>query len=343
MKDLQPFLAKLAAGETLSKNESKTAFEIVMSGDSTPSQIAALLMGMRVRGETTDEIAGAATAMRAKALKMDCPPGAVDTAGTGGDSIGTFNVSTCAALVTAGCGVPVAKHGNRAMSSKSGSADVLNALGVNIEASLDLVHESLWSIGIGFFMAPRHHGAMRYVGPTRVELGTRTIFNLLGPLSNPAGATRQLVGVFDSHWCVPLAEVLGKLGSSHVWVVHGMDGMDELTITGPSLVAAYKDGSVETFEVAPEDANLPRSNMEELIGGDPEYNAEEIRELLNGKLGPHRDIVVMNTAAALVIGGKVENLADGALKAAEAIDSGKASAKLAKLIEITNRETKVVS
>ena len=343
MKDLQPFLAKLAAGETLTKNESKTAFEIVMSGDSTPSQIAALLMGMRVRGETTDEIAGAATAMRAKALKMDCPPGAVDTAGTGGDSIGTFNVSTCAALVTAGCGVPVAKHGNRAMSSKSGSADVLNALGVNIEASLDLVHESLWSIGIGFFMAPRHHGAMRYVGPTRVELGTRTIFNLLGPLSNPAGATRQLVGVFDSHWCVPLAEVLGKLGSSHVWVVHGMDGMDELTITGPSLVAAYKDGSVETFEVAPEDANLPRSNMEELIGGDPEYNAEEIRELLNGKLGPHRDIVVMNTAAALVIGGKVENLADGALKAAEAIDSGKASAKLAKLIEITNRETKVVS
>ncbi|SVD79735.1 uncharacterized protein METZ01_LOCUS432589, partial [marine metagenome] len=254
-----------------------------------------------------------------------------------------FNVSTCAALVTAGCGVPVAKHGNRAMSSKSGSADVLNALGVNIEASLDLVHESLWSIGIGFFMAPRHHGAMRYVGPTRVELGTRTIFNLLGPLSNPAGATRQLVGVFDSHWCVPLAEVLGKLGSSHVWVVHGMDGMDELTITGPSLVAAYKDGSVETFEVAPEDANLPRSNMEELIGGDPEYNAEEIRELLNGKPGPHRDIVVMNTAAALVIGGKVENLADGALEAADSIDSGKASAKLAKLIEITNRETKVVS
>ena len=211
MKGLQPFLAKIAAGAILTKNESKAAFEIVMSGDSTPSQIAALLMGMRVRGETTDEIAGAAIAMRAKALKMDCPPNAIDTAGTGGDGIGTFNVSTCAALVTAGCGVPVAKHGNRAMSSKSGSADVLKALGVNIEADLKLVHESLWSIGIGFFMAPRHHGAMRYVGPTRVELGTRTIFNLLGPLSNPAGATRQLVGVFDSHWCVPV--IVSELGS----------------------------------------------------------------------------------------------------------------------------------
>jgi len=343
MKGLQPFLAKVASGAILTESESKAAFEIVMSGNSTPSQIGALLMGIRVRGETADEIAGAAIAMRAKALKMDCPPGAIDTAGTGGDNIGTFNVSTCTALVTAACGIPVAKHGNRAMSSKSGSADVLTALGVNIEASLDLIRESLWSIGIGFFLAPRHHGAMRYVGPTRVELGTRTIFNLLGPLSNPAGATRQLVGVYDSHWCVPLAEVLGKLGSSHVWVVNGMDGMDELTITGPSLVAAYKDGSVKTFEVAPEDANLPRSHMEDLIGGDPEYNAEEIRELLSGKLGPHRNIVVMNTAAALVVAGRVENLADGALEAADAIDSGKANAKLAKLIEITNRETEVVS
>ncbi|HIN92320.1 MAG TPA: anthranilate phosphoribosyltransferase [Alphaproteobacteria bacterium] len=343
MPSLPPLLAKLATGASLSKTEAKTAFEIVMSGEATPSQIGALLMGMRVRGETVDEIAGAAIAMRDKAITIDAPPNAIDTAGTGGDGIGTLNISTCAALVAAGCGVPVAKHGNRAISSKSGSADVLKTLGVNIEASMELIRESLWSIGIGFFMAPRHHGAMRHVAPTRIELGTRTIFNLLGPLSNPAGTTRQLVGVFDSHWCVPLAEVLGSLGSSHVWVVHGTDGMDELTTTGPSLVAAFKDGSVTTFEVTPEDANVPRSRIEDLIGGDPEFNAREIRELLDGKPGPYRDIVVMNTAAALVVAGKANSLSDGASQAVHAIVSGKASSTLSKLIEITNREAIITS
>ena len=337
MPELPELLSKLATGASLSEVESKTAFEIVMSGQSTPTQIGALLMGMRVRGETVDEIAGAVGAMRSKATMIVAPPDAIDTAGTGGDGIGTFNISTCAALVAAACGVPVAKHGNRAISSKSGSADVLSTLGVNIEASMEVIQECLWSIGIGFLMAPRHHGAMRHVGPSRIEIGTRTIFNLLGPLSNPAGAKRQLIGVFDSAWCVPLAEVLGKLGSTHVWVVHGLDGMDELTITGPSKVAAYKDGSVSTFEVRPEDANLRCSRIEDLIGGDPQFNAEEMLELLNGKTGPYRDIVVMNSAAALIVAGKAASLADGASMATEAIEAGKAKNTLNDLVEITNR------
>ncbi|MGC2524778.1 MAG: anthranilate phosphoribosyltransferase, partial [Stellaceae bacterium] len=239
--DLKSLLVLVASGCSLSENEAATAFDIIMSGDATPSQMGGFLMALRVRGETVDEIAGAARVMRAKAVAVDAPPGTVDTCGTGGDSSGSFNISTASALVVAGCGVPVAKHGNRALSSKSGSADVLTALGVGIDADLSVVRACLWEIGIGFLMAPRHHSATRHVAPTRVELGTRTIFNLLGPLSSPAGARRQLVGVFAPEWLRPMAEVLGRLGGERAWVVHG-DGLDELTTAGPTTVAALAEG-----------------------------------------------------------------------------------------------------
>ena len=242
--DLKPLLAQVAAGRSLSEAEAEAAFDIIMSGNATPSQIGAFLMALRVRGETVEEIAGAARIMRAKALVVDAPPGAIDTCGTGGDSSGSFNISTASALVVAGCGVPVAKHGNRALSSQSGSADVLTALGVNIDADFAIVRRCLWEIGIGFLMAPRHHSATRHVAPARVELGTRTIFNLLGPLSSPAKSPRQLVGVFAPEWVRPMAEVLGRLGSERAWVVHG-SGLDELTTVGVTTVAALQDGKVE--------------------------------------------------------------------------------------------------
>src|SRR5947209_16457338 len=243
-----------------------------MSGNATPSQMGALLMALRVRGETVDEITGAARIMRAKAVAIDAPPGTIDTCGTGGDGSGSFNISTASALVVAGCGVPVAKHGNRALSSRSGSADILTALGVNIDADMAVVRRCLWEIGIGFLMAPRHHSAMRHVGPTRVELATRTIFNLLGPMSNPAGARRQLVGVFAPEWVVPMAEVLGRLGAERAWVVHG-SGIDEITTAGPTTIAEFKDGRVRRFELTPEQAGLERVSLDALKGGEPEHNA----------------------------------------------------------------------
>src|SRR3954470_5670154 len=282
--DLRPLLAKVAAGYKLSESEAEAAFEIIMSGNATPSQMGALLMALRVRGETVDEITGAARIMRAKAVALDAPPGTIDTCGTGGDSSGSFNISTASALVVAGRGVPVAKHGNRALSSRSGSADVLTALGVNIDADLAIVRRCLWEIGIGFLMAPRHHSATRHVAPTRVELGTRTIFNLLGPLSSPAGARRQLVGVFAPEWVRPMAEVLGRLGAEHAWVVHG-SGIDELTTAGTTKVAEFKDGKVSRFEVTPEDAGLCRVPLEALRGGEPAHNAAVMRDLLNGATG----------------------------------------------------------
>src|SRR6267154_6837955 len=269
---LKALLAHVAQGRSLSEGEAEAAFDIIMSGDATPSQMGAFLMALRVRGETVDEITGAARIMRAKAVRIDAPPGTIDTCGTGGDSSGSFNISTASALVVAGCGVPVAKHGNRALSSKSGSADVLTALGVNIDADLAIVRQCLWEIGIRFLMAPRHHSATRHVAPTRVELGTRTIFNLLGPLSNPAQTRRQLVGVFAPEWVVPMAEVLGRLGAEHVWVVHG-SGMDELTTAGTTRVAEFKDGKVIEFEVEPEDAGLKPATIDQLKGGEPAHNA----------------------------------------------------------------------
>jgi anthranilate phosphoribosyltransferase len=333
--DLKSLLALVAQGRSLSERESEAAFDIIMSGDATPSQMGAFLMALRVRGETVDEIAGAARIMRAKAIAIDAPPGTIDTCGTGGDSSGSFNISTASALVVAGCGVPVAKHGNRALSSKSGSADILTALGVNIDAALSIVRACLWEIGIGFLMAPRHHSATRHVAPTRVELGTRTIFNLLGPLSSPANARRQLVGVFAPEWVRPMAEVLGRLGGERAWVVHG-DGLDELTTTGPTTVAALDNGQVETFEIVAEDAGLPSARLEDLRGGEPAYNARLMRDLLGGVGGPLRDVVLLNSGAALLIAGRAQDLADGVELAARSIDSGAARRVLADLVARTN-------
>ncbi len=336
MADIKPLIAKLATGSTLTEDEAHEAFDIMMSGDATPSQTGAFLMGLRVRGETVDEITGAAKAMRLRALVVNAPPDTVDTCGTGGDASGSYNVSTGAALVVAACGVPVAKHGNRALSSKSGSADILTALGVNIEADIPLVERAITEVGIGFLMAPRHHGAMRHVAGTRVELGTRTIFNILGPLSNPAGTERQVIGVFDAKWLRPVAEVLGKLGSSRVWVVHGDDGMDELTTTASSQVAELRDGNVSTFSVTPEDAGLTRAAAAALKGGDPKENAAALRAVLDGKVSAYRDIVLLNAAAALVVAERAADLAEGVAQAMAAVDGGKAREVLAKLVDITN-------
>lgn len=335
MGDLKALLGRVAAGELLSEGDAETAFDIMMSGNATPSQMGAFLMGLRVRGETVDEITGAAKAMRAKALHIEAPAGAIDTCGTGGDGSGTFNVSTATALVVAGAGVPVAKHGNRNLSSRSGSADILAALGVNIDADMGLVKRSLWEAGIGFLMAPRHHSAMRHVGPTRVELGTRTIFNLLGPLSSPANAKRQLVGVFAPQWVRPMAEVLGKLGSERAWVVHG-SGLDELTTTGTTKIAALKDGAVSEIELTPEELGLKRVTLAELRGGDPAQNAAAMRTLLGGAKGPLRDIVLLNAGAALLVAGKSADLPHGMQLAAQSIDGGHAANVLERLVEITN-------
>jgi anthranilate phosphoribosyltransferase len=335
MSDLRPLLARVAAGHRLTEAEAEAAFEIIMSGNATPSQMGGLLMGMRVRGESVDEITGAARIMRSKAVMIGAPPGTIDTCGTGGDGSGTFNVSTAAALVLAGTGVPVAKHGNRALSSRSGSADVLTALGVNIDCEMAIVQRCLDEIGIGFLMAPRHHSATRHVAPTRVELATRTIFNLLGPLSNPAGAKRQLVGVFAPEWVVPMAEVLGRLGAEHVWVVHG-SGMDELTTAGTTAVAEFKDGAVRGFEVVPEDAGLPRARLDDLMGGEPVHNAALMRGVLAGEAGALRDIVLLNTAAGLIVAGRASDLRAGVAIAADTLDSGKAARILDRLVAETN-------
>jgi len=333
--DFKALIAKVAAGARLNENEAAGAFDAMMSGNATPAQMGGFLLALRVRGETVSEITGAARAMRAKALSIEAPPGAIDTCGTGGDGSGSFNISTATALVAAGASVPVAKHGNRNLSSKSGSADVLAALGVNIDADMALVRRAIWEAKIGFLMAPRHHLAMRHVGPTRVELGTRTIFNLLGPLSNPAGARRQLIGVFAPEWTRPLAEVLGKLGCEHAWVVHG-EGMDELTTAGTSVVAELKEGTVRSFELKPEELGLPRVSREALRGSDPAGNAALMRGLLAGERGPLRDIVLLNAGAALVVAGKAASLRDGMELAAAAIDQGRAQTALDRLVAITN-------
>ena len=340
--DFKALIGRVASGAALTVDESRAAFDAMMEGEATPSQMGGFLMALRVRGETVDEITGGAQAMRARALSIDAPEGAIDTCGTGGDAKGTFNISTAAALVAAGCGVPVAKHGNRALSSRSGSADLLAALGVTIDADMALVREALWEAKIGFLMAPRHHGAMRHVGPTRIELGTRTVFNLLGPLSNPAGARRQVIGVFDPKWTGPMAEVLRNLGSEHVWVVHGSDGTDELTTTGPSAVVELDGGTIRRFEVAPEDAGLPRAAPEDLKGGDADYNAGIVRAVLAGEPGPARDIVLLNAAAALVVAGRAGDLRKGVRTAAEAIDSGNAQSTLDRLVAISGRGARAV-
>jgi anthranilate phosphoribosyltransferase len=336
MTQLKALLGVLAEGKTLTTDQAREGFDIMMSGNATPAQMGAFLMALRVRGETIEEITGAAATMRARAAKIAAPEHAIDTVGTGGDAVGTYNISTATALVVAGCGVPVAKHGNRAFSSKSGAADVLTALGVNVECDFPLVERAVREAGVGFMMAPRHHSAMRHVAGPRVELGTRTIFNILGPLSNPAGVKRQLVGAFAHKWIEPMARTLGNLGSEYAWVVHGSDGLDEMTTTGATHVAELKGGQVRTFDVMPEDAGLPRARLEDLKGGTPQQNAEAIQELLKGKRNPFRDIVLLNAGAALIVAGKATSLKDGAGKAAGSIDDGRAQSALDKLIAITN-------
>lgn len=338
MDQLKRFIAQVAGGASLTESEAREAFETIMSGGATPAQIGGFLMALRMRGESVEEITGAARIMREKAAPVAAPEGAIDTCGTGGDAKGTHNISTCTAFVVAGCGVPVAKHGNRALSSKSGSADVLEALGVNLNVTADTVARCIAEAGLGFMFAPAHHSAMRHVGPTRQELGTRTLFNLLGPLSNPAGARYQVVGVFDRRWIEPLARVLGNLGSARVWVVHGADGLDELTTTGPTAVAELKDGRVHAFEVTPDDAGLPQTDLSALIGGDAATNAAAIADVLGGAAGPLRDIVLLNAAAALVVAGRAAGLREGVAVAGRAIDKGHARAALDRLIEITKAE-----
>jgi anthranilate phosphoribosyltransferase len=332
MSDLKSMIGHVAEGKPLSADSAQAAFEIIMSGDATPAQIGGLLMALRVRGETVDEITGAARVMREKALKIKAPEGAIDIVGTGGDAHGTHNISTATAFVVAACGVPVAKHGNRAFSSKSGAADVLDALGVNVDAPVETIERALFEAGITFLMAPKHHSAMRNVGGPRVELGVRTIFNLLGPLSNPALVKRQLVGVYDLRWIEPLAHVLGNLGLERAWVVHGSDGMDELTTTGETHVAELKDGKVSSFTVAPGDIGVRQAALSDLRGGTPEENAAAIRALFDGAENAFRDIVVLNAAAALVIAGKADDLAAGAELAREAMTSRAALGRLDALV-----------
>ncbi len=334
--EFKALIAKVATGASLSRAEAAHAFERMMSGEATPSQMGGLLMALRVRGETVDEITGAVSAMRAKMLKVEAPADAIDVVGTGGDASGSYNISTCAAFVVAGAGVPVAKHGNRALSSRSGAADVLSALGVKIDLNPDQVATCIRAAGIGFMFAPAHHPAMKNVGPTRVELGTRTIFNLLGPLSNPAGVRRQLVGVFSRHWIEPLAQVLKNLGSESIWVVHGSDGLDEITTAGPTYVAALEKGSVRTFEIAPDQLGLKRVKPDMLKGGDAEANAVALKSVLEGKDGAYREVALMNAAAALVVAGAASDLKDGLARAITSIDSGEAEGRLDRLIAVSN-------
>lgn len=338
MADIKPFIAKVATGAALTEEEAYQVFSAMMDGDVTPAQIAAFLMALRVRGETIDEITGGARVMRERVLPVRAPAGAIDTCGTGGDGSGSYNVSTAVALVVAAAGVPVAKHGNKALSSRSGSAEVLQALGVNIDLETAAIERCLGDANIVFMMAPRHHTAMKHVAPVRVELGTRTVFNLLGPLSNPASAPYQLMGVFDGRWVAPLAHVLRNLGARRVWVVHGEDGLDEITTTGATRVAELKDGQVREFTVTPEDAGLPRATPADLKGGDPAHNAAALSALLDGKKGPYRDIVLLNAAAALVIAGKAQDLKSGVAIAADALDSGAAKATLEKLVKASNEK-----
>ncbi len=336
MTDMKALIGKAATGATLSREEARTAFDIMMSGAATPAQIGGFLMALRVRGETVEEITGAVEVMREKMLRVAAPADAIDIVGTGGDGSGSWNVSTASAFVAAACGVPVAKHGNRALSSKSGSADVLMALGIKIDISPEKIAECVREAGLGFMFAPAHHAAMKHVGPARVELGTRTAFNLLGPLSNPAGVKRQMTGVFARAWVEPFARVLANLGCEAAWIVNGSDGLDEITVTGETHVAELKHGHVTTFVISPEAVGLARHTPEALKGGDADHNAAALRALLDGAPGAYRDIVLLNAGAGLVVAEKAASLADGVALAAAAIDDGRAGARLEALVRVSN-------
>src|SRR5262249_9022934 len=333
---LKTIIGKVATGATLSVEEMQSALDMMMSGVATPAQMGAFLMALRVRGETVEEITGAAQLMRQKMLRVEAPADAIDIVGTGGDGHGTFNVSTCAALVAAGAGLKIAKHGNRSVSSLAGASDVLTALGVKIDLPPAAVSREIEQAGGGFRWAPWHPSALKPWARTRGEPAIRTVFNLLGPICNPAGVKRQIVGVFSWHWVEPIAHVLRNLGAEHVWVVHGHDGLDEITTTGATDVAELKDGRIEVFEVTPADAGLSPAKLSDLRGGDEKENAAAIREVLAGKKTPLRDIAVLNAAAALIVAGKAANLLDGAALAAHSIESGAAKAALDKLVAITN-------
>jgi len=338
-QELRQLIQKVSGGATLTEEESRSALEQMTDGAATPAQMGAFLMALRVRGETVEEITGAVQMMRSRMHRVAVPDGAVDIVGTGGDGHGTYNISTCAALVAAGAGVKIAKHGNRRASSMSGASDVLAKLGVKLEVPFETISRCVEQAGVGFMWAPLHHPALKHWAPVRTELGFRTIFNLLGPISNPAGVKRQVVGVFSWHWVEPIAHVLKNLGAEHVWVVHGHDGLDELTTTGATDVAEVKDGKVTVFEVTPADAGLAPAKLSDLKGGDEQANADAIRDVLAGKKTPLRDIAILSTAAALIVGGKAANLLDGAALAAHSIESGAAKAALERLVAITNGRT----
>lgn len=336
---LKPFIASLAEGHRLTREEARSVFTALMSGEATPSQIGAVLMALRIRGETVQEITGAVDVMRANMRRVQAPADAIDIVGTGGDQAGTYNVSTCASFVVAGCGVPVAKHGNRALSSKSGSSDVLSALGVDVDLPPEGISSVIASAGLGFMFAPNHHAAMRFVGPSRVELGTRTVFNLLGPLANPAGVERLLVGVFASRWTMPIAETLRELGTRRAFVVHG-SGLDEMTVCGPTEIVSLDDGRIERFEIAPEDFGLARHAPSEIVGGDAAFNAAALRRVLEGEPGAYRDIVLLNAAGALVVSGRATTIPDGLELARASIQDGHALASLHRLVDAGARERK---
>ncbi len=326
----KPYLSALARGETLTAAAAEAFFAAIMEGEATHAQIAALLTALRVRGETPDELLGLVRALRARMVPVAAPPGTIDLCGTGGDGRHTLNVSTAASFVVAGCGVPVAKHGNRAMSSRSGGSDVLGALGIPPVADIPALEASLAEEGLAFLFAPHHHPALRHAAPVRAELGFRTIFNLAGPLANPAGVRRQLVGVHDPGWLEPLAAILGGLGAEHVWAVHG-DGMDEVTLSGPTQVAEWRGGVCRSFAILPEAAGFARAPAEAIAGGTPAENAAALEALLAGQRGPYRDTVLLNAAAALMVAGHAATLRDGAIRAARAIDDGSARARLERM------------
>src|SRR5919106_874860 len=321
MESFKPYLAKVATGASLSREEARDAFDMLLSGEVTPAQAGGFLMALRVRGEALDEIIGAVAAMRSRMVPVDAPDTAIDIVGTGGDHSGSYNISTLASIVVAGCGVPVAKHGNRAASSRSGAADVLTALGVKIGLEPAHLARCLKEAGLCFMFAQTHHASMRHVAPVRVELGTRTLFNLLGPLSNPARVPRQLLGVPSQMWLEPLTQALKGLGSRRVWAVHGSDGLDEITTTGPTTVVALEDGAIRQFTIEPEDVGLAKARPEDLKGPDPGHNAKELRAVLDGARTAYRDIAVFNAAAALVVAEEAKDLKDGVARANQAIES----------------------
>jgi anthranilate phosphoribosyltransferase len=334
--DIKQALNKIATRQDLTGEEMRGVMTTIMNGEATPSQIGAFLMGMRVKGETVGEIAAAVSILREKMVRVEAPEDVIDIVGTGGDGAETLNISTAASFVTAAAGVPVAKHGNRALSSKSGASDVLQALGIKLDLTPEQISACIRDVGIGFMFAPAHHPAMKHVGPSRQELGTRTMFNLLGPQSNPAGARRYMLGVFDKRWVEPVAAALLANRAVSAWVVHGSDGLDEISTTGPSFVASIKGGDLRSFEVTPEDAGLPRATMADLKGADPAYNAGRLRALLDGSKDPYRDVVLLNSAAALIVADKADTLKAGVALAAGAIDSGKARRVLDQLIAVSN-------